>query len=123
MSRNYEKLKAFEYADALVLEVYRLTDSFPKSEMFGLVSQLRSAAVSVPAAIVQGSTRHSDNEFIAYLKDARGALAELGYYIKLSFKLEYVSREAFDAVSEKQDICMRTLHGLIKSFDAKKTFD
>lgn len=83
MGRDYTKIKAWQLADELALLVYKASKKFPKSELWGLTSQMRRAAVSVPANIVEGSTRKSRNEYLQFLYIAISSLAELSYYIKL----------------------------------------
>jgi len=74
--RDHRKLKAFELADGLVMAVYQATRSFPKDELFGLTSQLRRAAVSVAANIVEGCARDGEKEYLNFLNLAFGSLRE-----------------------------------------------
>jgi four helix bundle protein len=67
MARDYRKIKAWQLADELALFVYKATKGFPKSEIWGLTSQMRRAAVSVPANIVEGSAERNRNEYIQFL--------------------------------------------------------
>ena len=88
--RDHTKLRAFELADELVILIYRATKQFPKDEMFGLVSQMRRAAVSVPSNIVEGCARESQTEYRRFLEIAFGSLRELHYQFDLSKRLEYL---------------------------------
>ena len=89
--RDHRKLKAFELADGLVMAVYQATRSFPKDELFGLTSQLRRAAVSVAANIVEGCARDGEKEYLNFLNMAFGSLREAGYLIDLSTRLGYLA--------------------------------
>jgi four helix bundle protein len=113
--RDHRKLKAFELADELVLEIYRATRDFPKEEMFGLTSQMRRAAVSVPANIVEGCARQSLAEYLNFLNIAFGSLRELGYYIDLCVRLDYLSESDHAVLSDQQARTARVLSGLIQS--------
>ena len=113
MGRDYRNIKAWQLADRLVIEVYQASRDFPKSEMFGLTSQMRRAAVSVAANIVEGSARKSQNEYLHFLYIALGSLAELGYYLKLCAEIGYIdeSQERSSDVLFQQTI--KTLRALI----------
>jgi four helix bundle protein len=86
---NYKKLIVFQKADELAFQIYRITEGFPKSEMFGIRSQIRRAALSVPTNIVEGYTRNSSKELGHFLDIARGSLAETSYLYEFSKRLEY----------------------------------
>ena len=101
--------------DELVEGIYRATASFPKEEMFGLVSQMRRAAVSVPANIVEGAARRTDADFGNFLNIAYGSLAELRYFIDLSKRLGYFNEETHSHLADQADEGSRMLNGLMKS--------
>ena len=111
--RDHRKLKAFELADGLVMAVYQATRSFPKDELFGLTSQLRRAAVSVAANIVEGCARDGEKEYLNFLNLAFGSLREVGYLIDLSTRLGYLANST--DLGERFDECARVLAGLIRS--------
>lgn len=75
--RDHTKLRAFELADELAVAIYRLTCDFPKEEIYGLTSQMRRAAVSVPSNIIEGAARASEAEYLRFLEIAFGSLREL----------------------------------------------
>jgi four helix bundle protein len=77
MAGPYKELRAWKQAVDLALEVYRLTEGFPRSELYGLTTQIRRSAVSVPSNIAEGKGRFSDREFALFLRHARGSLLEL----------------------------------------------
>ena len=113
--RDHRKLKAFELADALVLEVYRATKSFPKDELYGLTSQLRRAAVSVPTNIVEGCGRGTPKEYLHFLRVAFASLREVGYLLDLAHRLGYLSAEHNESLQEQYDATARTLGALVQS--------
>jgi len=88
--RNHTKLRAFELADEVVLLIYRATRKFPKDEIYGLTSQMRRAAVSVPSNIVEGCARESQAEYLRFLEIAFASLRELHYQFDLSKRLGYL---------------------------------
>ena len=80
--RDHKKLRAFELADEVAVLVYRITAGFPREELYGLTSQMRRAAVSVPSNIVEGCTRDSQKDYLRFLYIAFGSLKELHYQIR-----------------------------------------
>ena len=91
--RDHTKLRAFQLADKLVLLIYRSTSRFPKEEMYGLISQMRRAAISVPSNIVEGCTRESQVEYLRFLEIAFGSLRELHYQFDLAKRLGYFNED------------------------------
>ena len=88
--RDHRQLRAFQLADELVLVVYKVTRSFPSDELYGLRSQIRRSAVSVPSNIVEGCTRDGEKEFVRFLDIAFGSLRELSYQLDLSRRLGFI---------------------------------
>jgi len=86
----YERLRAWQLSHELALRVYHCTQSFPKHEQYGLTSQLRRSAASVPTNIAEGSVKRGAGEFQRYLDIARGSLAEVGYTLRLALDLAYL---------------------------------
>ena len=119
MPRDYKNLKVFHAVDQLVVRVYEATRSFPREEIFGLTSQMRRAAVSVPANIVEGAARHTDAEFAHFLNISYGSLAESRYFIDLSKRLGYLAPEALASLAADADEASRMLNGLMKSVRRK----
>lgn len=90
-AERYKKLKVWQLADSLALEVYRVTAVFPKEEIYGITSQLRRAALSVPTNIVEGYARRGDKELARFVDIALGSLAETRYLLSFSARLGYLS--------------------------------
>ncbi len=98
--RDHTKLRAFELADALVLNVYRVTRSFPDDEKFGLTSQLRRAAISIASNIVEGAARSSRPEYVRFLEIAYGSAKEVEYQISIAERLGYGQSDTIRALSD-----------------------
>ena len=113
MARDYTKIKAWQLADELALLVYKATRDFPKSEIWGLTSQMRRAAVSVPANIVEGSARRKRNEYLQFLYIAMSSLAELNYYVRFTNEIGYLGTNKYEELWAKSQEVLRTLQGLI----------
>ena len=120
MGRDYTKIKAWQLADELALLVYKTTKEFPKSEIWGLTSQMRRAAVSVPANIVEGSARRNRNEYLQFLYIAISSLAEVSYYIRFTKELEYLHTNGYEELWAKAQEGLRTLQGLISYIEKSK---
>ncbi|HZS85838.1 MAG TPA: four helix bundle protein [Stellaceae bacterium] len=88
--QNFRDLKAWEKAHKLVLAIYAATSSCPKEERFGLMAQMRRAAVSVPANIAEGCVRSSDPDFARFLNTAIGSASEIEYFLLLARDLEFI---------------------------------
>ena len=94
MRRKHHQLVAWQAAVMLVKKIYESTQSFPQNEIYGLTSQMRRAAVSVPANIAERAARTSTKEFVQFLSIARGSLSELDTYVVISKELGYLSEIA-----------------------------
>lgn len=115
MVKNYRDLDLWTKAHAVVLDVYRLTNPFPRTEQFGIVSQLRRAAYSIPANIAEGFGRHSTKELIQFLGIANGSLEELRYFLLLSRDLRYLSPPEFERLEREVRAIAQMLAALIRS--------
>jgi four helix bundle protein len=103
--RDHTKLQAFQLADALALLTYRMTAAFPRQEMFGLTSQMRRAAVSVPSNIVEGCARETLSDYLRFLWIAYGSTKELEYQASLAQRLGFLQSGAY---GEFRELCVRT---------------
>jgi len=112
---HYKDLLVWQKAIALAKEVYRMTASFPGEERFGLTSQMRRAAVSVPSNIAEGQARHGTREFLQFISHASGSLAELETQILLSVDLGFGAESDSDTLLEKIGELQRMLAGLRRS--------
>ncbi len=101
----------------MVTEVYAATRGFPKEEMFGLTSQLRRAAASVPANIAEGKGRLTQNDYRHFLGTARGSLLETRTHIRIAQNLKYLSSDLATGLLRSADEVGRLLNGLIDSID------
>ena len=116
-AKKFEDLVVWQKAHRLVIRIYKLSKGFPRDELFGLTSQLRRVAVSIPANIVEGFKRATVPEKLRYFNISQGSLEEVRYYIILAHDLEYV-----DALDLNQDLgeIGRMLEAYMKSMKEKK---
>ena len=114
MKRAHHDLKAWQEGMNLVEDVYRFTSTFPNEERFGLISQMRRSAVSVPSNIAEGAGRNGDKEFLNFLGIARGSLSELETQVQLSQRLGYVDVEPV-SLNERLDNLFALIGGLMNS--------
>ena len=119
MLRNYKELKVWQKAYQLCLEVYKITRAFPKEEIYGLVSQIRRSAVSVPSNIAEGYGRRTAGEYIQALYIAYGSNCELETQILLSGDLGFIRGENLDKLQRDLGDVERMLKALIKSLERK----
>jgi four helix bundle protein len=115
MGRSYKDLVAWEKAMDLVTATYRSTARFPKEEQFGLTSQLRRAAVSIPSNIAEGQGRLSEKEFRYFLGQARGSLMEVETQLQIAKNLGYMEAEQTKELLESCAEVGRILNGLMAS--------
>jgi four helix bundle protein len=113
--RSHRDLLAWQKAMDLAIEVYQVTKDFPREELYGLTSQIRRAASSIPANIAEGQGRRLSGEFQHFLGNARGSLLELDTHLELSFRLTYLSAAKYSHLQEMIQEVGRILNGLIRS--------
>ena len=116
--RDYTKIRAWQFADDLVVSVYQHTRKFPREELYGMTSQLRRAAYSVPANIAEGYGRKGRGEFLRHLRIARGSLMELETHLLIAQRLTFVTRERLRPVWRLAQTVGRLLNGLIRAVEA-----
>jgi four helix bundle protein len=119
MGHSYRDLVVWQRAKALSVETYMVTEAFPKTEIYGLTSQMRRAAVSVVSNIAEGQGRQTKGEFLQFLGNARGSLFELETQFEIALELRYISDSDHKKTSEKIAEVRRPLLGLMDSLRAK----
>lgn len=110
---SYRDLLVWQKAMSLVTEVYSISQSFPSPEMYGLTSQIRRCAVSIPSNIAEGYGRNSTADYRRFLQIAVGSLFELQTQIEIAFNLNYITKDVFDTFFEKTIELDRMLLSLI----------
>jgi four helix bundle protein len=113
--RDHNRLRAFELADEVALLTYEVTADFPREEMFGLASQMRRAAVSVPSNIVEGCARLGESDYLRFLNIAFGSLRELRYQVGLATRLKFLCGQKSEHIEQKLIETEKVLNGLIQS--------
>ncbi|MGA9355232.1 MAG: four helix bundle protein [Terriglobales bacterium] len=116
---NYRDLIAWQKGKDLALAIYACTREFPKSEVYGLASQMRRAAVSVPSNIAEGKGRYSSREFVQFLLHARGSLLELETQILIAHELAYIDSLTFRKIESDAAEVGGILNGLIHRFQTR----
>jgi four helix bundle protein len=112
---SYRDLEVWQKSMTLAVAVYKITADFPKHELYGLTSQMRRAAVSVPANIAEGRGRWYRGEFAHHCAIARGSLMELDTYLELAIRLGYARRQTFEPAIGLADELSRMLTMLIRA--------
>jgi len=120
--QRFTDLKVWQRSHLLALQVYRLTKALPADEMYGLVSQLRRAAVSVPTNIAEGSKREGNRDFARFLNISEGSLAETEYLIMLARDLDYLTPTSVEPLLLEIKEVARMLHYLRVKVDPKVLF-
>ena len=113
--KTHKDLDVWKDSMELVVKTYMMTKNFPKEELYGLTSQIRRSAVSVPANISEGSARNYSKEFIRFLRIAQASLSEFETLLQISSKLNYVNDEMFKSVQGKICKVNAQISGLIRS--------
>jgi four helix bundle protein len=115
--RSYEELIGWKKSMALVREIYCHTQKFPRDEIYGLTSQLRRAAVSIPSNIAEGQGRLTRGEFKQFLGHARGSVFEVETQIRIARDLGYMTAETTETLMQKVHEVGRILSGLLASLE------
>jgi four helix bundle protein len=115
MARSYRKLLVWQKAKALAVQIYKATEPFPRSEIYGLTSQIRRAAVSVASNIAEGQGRLTRGEFLHFLGQARGSLLELDTQIAIALDLTYLKPDQHEILDREIYQVLGLLNRLIES--------
>ena len=115
MMRDHSKLRAFELAEEMAVVIYQATQTFPRSEQFGLTSQMRRAAVSIGSNIVEGCARHSLADYLRFLDIAYGSARELEFQVGLAHRLGFLDDLNHDQLIRHSVETAKVLNGLIRS--------
>ncbi|TDX58914.1 four helix bundle protein [Orenia marismortui] len=113
--KTVEELNVFKKSHELVIKLYKLTIYFPKEEKYGLISQVRRAAASINANLMEGSHRNTRGEYKQFIGISRGSVGELKYHLLLAKDLGYISKEEYLEFKDKINEVSRMLTGLLKA--------
>ena len=116
MNKEYTDLEVWQESRKLANEMYMLTKSYPKDELFGLTNQTRRSAVSIASNIAEGCGRQTSKDTINFLHIARGSLYELETQIFISLDQEYISQIQFESAHKSIQTCKRLLNGFINYY-------
>jgi four helix bundle protein len=119
MTRYYQDLLVWQKSMDLVDTIYNHTGNFPKDEIFGLTSQIRRSAVSIPSNIAEGHARSSTKDFLRFISIGKGSLAELETQLLIAVRREYIALESVDKILNECGEVNRMLTGLQKALKAK----
>ena len=112
--KTHKDLEAWKNSIALVTDIYKITNDFPSDEKYGLTSQIRRSAVSIPSNIAEGAGRNHNKEFIQFLYVSLGSLSELETQLIISFNLNIIDQKVLDDCTEKTKIISNQIIGLVK---------
>ena len=117
--RHYRELEVWQLAMDLAQRCYQVTKAFPKEELFGMTSQIRRSAASIPANIAEGQGRQGTKEFLNFLSIARGSLMEVETHLELSHRVGLLPKPQLDELLKLTDRISRMLTGLRKALQKK----
>jgi len=116
--KTFRDLLVWQKAMKVVTEVYQITQSFPKEELYGLTSQIRRSAVSIPSNMAEGYGRNSTKDYLRFLQIANGSLYELQTQIEIALNLEYITKQDFEKAYENSREIERMLSSLIRKIES-----
>ena len=119
MSRDHTKLRAFQLADGLVIDIYKASTSFPAEERFGLQSQIRRAAVSAASNLVEGSARRGEGEYLNFCNISCASAFETRYLLDLAFRLGILSPDAHKVLEPRMTHLCKSLVRLVMALERK----
>ncbi len=118
--RNFKDLEIWESAHQLTLKIYAITKEFPKEEMYGLISQMRRSAQSIPTNIAEGCGRNSENELLRFCNIAMGSASELEYQLILSLDLDFLDQTEYQNLSEQLSSLKKRMNRFIQYLTSQK---
>lgn len=118
---SFHDLDVWQRGMNLVVAIYRTTEDFPRAEQYGLTSQMRRAAVSIPSNVAEGHARRSDGAFLNHLRIALGSRAELSTEVEAAARLGFLKAEIASALLSQIDQTGQMLHGLRRSIERRRT--
>ncbi|MDX5479082.1 four helix bundle protein [Fontibacter flavus] len=116
---NYKELNVWKRGIKLTTEIYKISQVFPTEERFGLTSQMRRSAVSVPSNVAEGAGRRTDGEFVNFLGIAHGSICELETQLYVSYELGYIEEQRFSGITDELTEIQKMLYSLILKFEKK----
>lgn len=119
MEKGYKKLIVWKKADELAYQIYIATKKFPKEEIYGITSQLRRSAVSIPTNIVEGMGRQSRNELRRFVNIALGSLSETEYLLEFCLRLKYLDEENYNFLESLRKEVGKLLWSFYKSIESQ----
>jgi len=111
----HRNLEAWKHSMDLVEDIYSITKAFPKEETYGLSSQMRRAAVSVPSNLAEGAAAMTNKQFISFLGLSLGSLSELDTQTEIAYRLQYLQKETYTSINDQIDKCKSLVFGLQRS--------
>ncbi len=121
--KSFQDLNIWKESHQLALESYKITNNFPKEEIYGLTSQLRRASVSIPSNIAEGMGRNTTKELLNFLYNARGSLSEVLYQLLLAKDLKYVEESVYKSMEERYNGLGKGINVFISKLKSKSSSD
>lgn len=113
--RPHKQLNIWEEIMKLIEDIYKVTKIYPREEIYGIVSQMRRAAISIASNVAEGCARKGNQEKIHFFVISRGSLSELDAQLEISLRLNFIDRDGFFKINERLERVSRMLQGLIRS--------
>jgi len=113
--KTHKDLDVYKLSISLVTDLYNITKNFPKEELFGITSQIRRSAISIPSNIAEGSARNHSKEYKQFLYIALGSASELDTQLLIAHNLDFITKETYNILSNKLESVSKMIQGLIKS--------
>lgn len=120
--KSFRELLVWQKSILLVTEIYKLTAGFPKEEIFGLISQMRRSAISIPSNIAEGFGRNSQGDFKRFLNIALGSTYELQTQIEIAYNLEFINKENYKNIMDGCLELEKMLNSLVSKIVSKSTY-